>query len=118
MITCVDPTGASLARGERSGILSVSHLATSTPRWTQEAHTGPISALAWSPTGLLLASGGHDGVVHIWQASTGALVCSFSHERPVKCLSWAPDGRILSAASGRTIHLWTVPQQGGLCPAV
>lgn len=117
MLTCFHPTGASLARGERNGILSISHLGTSRVLWMQEAHNGPISALAWSPDGSLLASGGRDGIVHIWQAASGTLVCSFSHEKVVTCLSWSPDGLRLSAASGRTIHLLIVPQQKNLSSA-
>ncbi|MEO9030054.1 MAG: hypothetical protein ABI413_14690, partial [Ktedonobacteraceae bacterium] len=64
--------------------------------------------------GLLLASGGRDGMVHVWQAATGTHVCSFSHGRTVKYLNWSPDGRCLSSTSGQTIHLLTVPQQIGI----
>jgi WD40 repeat protein len=105
MITRLTPTAETVACGERDGTLTVSQIATSQIQWSQFAHTGPVLALEWSPDGTWLASGGHDGMVHVFQATTGVCCASLPHGRAVKRLDWSPDSRSLCAASGRLIHL-------------
>jgi WD domain, G-beta repeat len=64
--------------------------------------------LAWAPDGSVLASGGDDGVVGVWDAGTGALVRELTgHTGPVNTLAWAPNGAWLAAGTGYgTIVLW------------
>lgn len=111
MMTRFHLTRSLLARGERGGTLSVCRFPADSLLWAREAHIGPITALAWDPQAHLLASGGRDGLVHVWQAATGTRICTFSHGRKVACLSWSEDGSCLSSASGSTIQIWTVSGQ-------
>jgi cell division cycle protein 20 (cofactor of APC complex) len=36
-----------------------------------DAHTQEVCGLSWSPCGRLLASGGNDNVLNVWEAATG-----------------------------------------------
>jgi WD40 repeat protein len=65
-------------------------------------HAVTVHAVAWSPDGARLATGGEDSVVRIWDASTGAQErtvpgCSGT---TIDDLAWSPDGaRIASVCS-------------------
>lgn len=99
-----------LARGSQTGSLSVSHIFQNRQVWHMEhAHHGPITALAWSHDGRWLASGGTDGMIHIWHTTTGAHVCAFEQQEVVQHLQWSVQGT-LAASSGTVIRLWTVPE--------
>lgn len=104
----VDLLDSYLARGGQSGALSVSHIFQNRHVWQVEhAHHGPITALAWSHDGQWLASGGTDGMIHVWQATTGAHLCSFEQHEVVQHLQWSLQGT-LAASSGPVIRLWVV----------
>lgn len=100
-----------LARGDESGMLSVSLIAGCFPLWYSEhAHQGAITHLAWSPDGQFLASGGADGSVHIWLATSGELLASFAHGDAVERLRWSQDSRRIVSLSHEHTRLWS------LCP--
>lgn len=97
-----------LARGSQSGMLCVSRIFPCRVLWQMaHAHQGEVTALAWSADGKLLASGGEDGRIHIWQATTGVRLCSFTQEEEIERLQWSSGGR-LAASSGRMIRLFPV----------
>ncbi len=70
-------------------------------------HSDEITALAASPTGKRLASGGHDGSVKIWDAASGLELFNMrSHTLPVKALAFSPDGeKIASGSTDGTIRI-------------
>src|SRR5262245_16725251 len=43
-------------------------------------HGGPITGLAWSADGKVLASAGQDGAVRVWDAATGKPVGTWASE--------------------------------------
>ncbi|KAJ1916580.1 WD repeat-containing protein slp1 [Mycoemilia scoparia] len=75
------------------------------------AHSGEVCGLKWRSDGQLLASGGNDNLVNIWDAR--ASVPKFTktnHTAAVKALAWSPWQLNLLATGGgsydRHVHFW------------
>lgn len=91
-----------------AGELSVSTLLSHQLRWRlSHAHPGEITALAFAPDGLFLASGGQDGLVQVWDTDTGALRHTFCHGSAVEHLHWSAN-HLLASTSGAQIQVWRV----------
>ncbi|MCE9565337.1 MAG: protein kinase [Planctomycetes bacterium] len=73
-------------------------------------HPGNLAALAVSHDGSRIATGGEDGCVRLWDASTEAeLRVLAGHTTPVKSVSFSPDGtRLVSVSSEGCLRLWDV----------
>ena len=75
-----------------------------------EGHRGRVIALAFSPTGNLLASSGWDGITRLWDVwSARALVSGPGH-----VLKFSPDGRRVGFTDGDRMGIWEV-EEGRVC---
>ena len=70
-----------------------------------------FKCIAFSPDGLLLASGGVDKNIKLWRVSNSTEVHTISgHNERVNSVSFSPDGLLLaSGSSDNTIRIWHVP---------
>ncbi|KAG2007418.1 vegetative incompatibility protein HET-E-1 [Coprinopsis cinerea AmutBmut pab1-1] len=82
-------------------------------------HTGEVCGLKWRSDGELLASGGNDNVVNIWDGRVGDVAegargsakwTKRNHTAAVKAVAWCPWQPSLLATGGgtndATIHVW------------
>ena len=80
-------------------------------------HTAPINAIALSPDDSLLASGGADTQLRLWNTATGkSTLLPPNHIAPISALAFAPDGKTLASGSDdHTLRLWRI-ENGALAP--
>lgn len=78
---------------------------------TFTGHTDALHTLALSPDGSLLATGGYDQKIRLWDVASGSEVKVLTgHNGSINGLCFRPDGKVLASASAdRTIKLWEVP---------
>ncbi len=61
-------------------------------------HTGPVTALAWSPSGMYIASASNDATVKVWEwASANNMYTYRGHSYAVTALAWSPDGEYIAS---------------------
>ncbi|KAI1846517.1 hypothetical protein JX266_007414 [Neoarthrinium moseri] len=83
-----------------------------------KAHDGAVTALAWQPLPQqpaaeeerLIASGGEDGAIFIWNARStdNKPKCSMTMDEPIVALSFTPDGAFIAGATHERILIWKV----------
>ena len=56
--------------------------------FTYLGHTDWVTSVAWSPTGLALASAGYDGTVQVWDAETGERLLTYRGFDPLPVENW------------------------------
>jgi len=61
-----------------------------------QGHVETVNAVAFSPTGKVLASGGKDQAVVLWDQATGKMLSKVAVQNPVITLIFAPDGSALT----------------------
>ncbi len=69
---------------------------------------GATMALAVSPDGKWVASGGHDFMLRLWETASGKEIRQFEgHTGSVLGVAFSPDGKLLASASlDKTVRLW------------
>ena len=115
------PDSRRLASGDIGGTVQVWVATTKRCLTTYTGYKdgGTVYALAWSPDGKYIVSGGddwrgnRDTTVHVWDAASGQHLNTYTgHVEPVYALAWSPDGKyIASASEDWTVQVWSASEQ-------
>jgi WD40 repeat protein len=73
-------------------------------------HPAGLQCVAFSPDGTVLAAGGKNGLLVLWDAAAGRQRATLrGHTDTVLAVAFSPDGKVLaSASSDSTVKLWEV----------
>ncbi len=97
--------GTMLAAASSSGPLSL-FAASDGARRDLPGHEDGSNCLSWHPSRPLLASGGQDGKIRLWDTTAAQHTASGDAGGAwVEHLAWSPDGARLAAAAGRQLVL-------------
>jgi WD40 repeat protein len=104
------PDGRLLALG-RGEAIQLWDLAAGKRLRTLGGHDSAVDAVAFSPDGTLLVSGGQDETVRLWRVATGEELGRLQgHRGAVRSLVFSADGKTLvSASDDATALVWDVP---------
>jgi WD40 repeat protein len=101
------------------------HLPIGTTLNEYRGHTLGVFAVAWSPGGKYIASGGFDKTVRVWNALTGeTLQVYHGHTDQVNSVGWSPDGKYIASSGDGRVRIWdamtghTIFTQGGVSAQV
>jgi WD40 repeat protein len=62
-------------------------------------HTAIVESVEWSPDGKLIASGGNDSTVQVWDALTGKCLITYQgHSNEIYSVVWSPKGNYIASA--------------------
>lgn len=115
----VSPDGRFLVCGDHDGNISLWETGSGRLVRRLRSCADPVRSLAFSPDGLLLASGSGSrpgatagpAEICLWDTRTGRLHQRLDgHQAPVTALAFSPDGDWLASGSyDQTIRLWAIP---------
>jgi hypothetical protein len=96
----VSPDGKWAAGGSK-GLVQVRAVADGKEVFTLTGHTTEVRSLAFSPDGRRLASGDEDGVLKLWDLSTGAELLTYraAEGGSARAVAFSPDGGLLAVGS-------------------
>lgn len=107
------PDGQTLAVACKDGTLKLVDVASATIARVIHAHERGVDAVAFSPDGRLLLTGGRDNFVRLWDLNNRMdepLVTLVGGEKPVLTVAFHPNGSTFVTGSGNHIvRMWGMP---------
>ena len=75
---------------------------------TLKGHAGGVR-LAFSPTGEMIASGGEDKSINLWDLASGKCLLTLTgHADRIRLVLFSPNGRTLASSDSDSVKLWDV----------
>jgi len=69
-------------------------------------HANGALTLGWSPASNILATGGKDRRVRLWDPNGAESACLETDASWVEQIVWHPDGSMVAASVGKIVHIW------------
>ncbi len=107
--TAISPLNDKVAAGCSGGRLKIYNISGGTLSNNILAHSGWVTAVAYSPNGNKIVTGGSDDKVKIW-TKTGTLLFTCSgHTGDITSVKVTPDSNyVISASQDKTIKIWDI----------
>ena len=64
-----------------------------------DGHIGDVRCVAYSPWGVVLASGGTDDYMRLWRSSNGQALATYKHDGDVNSIAFSPDDAWIASGS-------------------
>ena len=76
---------------------------------TFRGHVGKVNALVVAPSGKILASGGDDNAIKLWELESGRQITTLKgHEQGIKVVAFSQDGKTLMSGSKKMMKIWEI----------
>jgi WD40 repeat protein len=80
-------------------------------------HNGRVNVVAWSHDGQQLATAGKDGIIKIWNPTSGEVRNTLrGHGNSISCLVWLNDNGKLASSAADGTRIWTANQEQRFTP--
>lgn len=93
---------------DEAGVLHPVSAPDATPAFLARRSHGYAPAVAFGPDGLLLAEGGQDGSVRLWDAECRREVRTYTADGVVRTLAFSPDGHVLAVGTDQGLTTWAL----------
>ena len=106
----LSPDGKMLITGYENNILNLKSLNQSNYESDLKGHISPIKAVAWSDDESVLATGGKDSLILIWNTSVqpARVLKTFKGTSSIKFLTFCSNDTIISIHDNGSINLWKI----------
>lgn len=92
------------------GVSWLQHRTTTPALLTYTGHQSEVHAVAWERDGGRIASGDQQGIVHVWDSTTGQTLQTLQDAqlgaRAVNAVSWSPDAQSLLVGYENAVTIW------------